>query len=182
MKNSDIIFKKELENYFEENKDTTWQKLSNFTKFVPNHVLMRFITRYEIFKKILNIHGSIIECGVLFGGGLMTWAHLSAMFEPNNYTRKIIGFDTFKGFSSVSNFDKFSIPEFEQVNGIPKNADIDLKKCIDVFNANQIELVKGDIVKTAPKYLEDNPHTIVSLLYLDMDIYKPTKAALENFL
>ncbi|MGA1868163.1 MAG: hypothetical protein ACMUJM_06405 [bacterium] len=31
--------------------------------------LRKFICRYEIFKKNLHIHGSIIECGVLYGGG-----------------------------------------------------------------------------------------------------------------
>jgi len=182
MKKSDDNFKKELEDYFDKNTDTTWEKLSNFTKFVPNHALIRFITKYEIFKKILNVHGSIAECGGLFGGGIMSWAHLSAMLEPSNYTRKIIGFDTFKGFSSISNQDKFSISEFEHTDGIPKDALTDLKKCKELFDAKQIELVKGNVVNSVPKYLKDNPHTIVSLLYLDMDIYKPTKVALKNFL
>ena len=27
-----------------------------------------------------------------------------------------------------------------------------------------------------------NPHTIVSLLYLDFDVYEPTRIALENFI
>ena len=42
--------------------------------------------------------------------------------------------------------------------------------------------MKGDICKTAELYLEDNPQLVISLLYLDMDIYKPTKAAIETFL
>jgi hypothetical protein len=42
--------------------------------------------------------------------------------------------------------------------------------------------VKGDIIKTAPEYLKNNPHLVVSLLYLDLDIYSPTKVALETFL
>lgn len=32
-----------------------------------------------------------------------------------------------------------------------------------------------------PKYLIDNPHTIVSLLHLDFDIYAPTKVAIDVF-
>lgn len=49
----------------------------------------------------LNIKGSIIECGVHQAGGVFTWAKLSSIYEPYNYHRKIIGFDTFKGFPSV---------------------------------------------------------------------------------
>ena len=48
-----------------------------------------------MFKEILNVHG-IVECGVLYGNGTMTFAHLSSILEPVNFTRKIIGFDTFE--------------------------------------------------------------------------------------
>ena len=44
-----------------------------------------------------------------------------------------------------------------------------------------MELVKGDATKTIPKYIKDNPHLVISLLYLDFDLYRPTKIALENF-
>jgi hypothetical protein len=30
-----------------------------------------------------------------------------------------------------------------------------------------------------PKYIEDNPHLIISLLHIDVDTYLPTKIALE---
>jgi hypothetical protein len=43
----------------------------------------------------------------------------------------------------------------------------------------KIELVKGDLVETLPQYLKNNPHLVVSLLYLDLDLYEPTKIALE---
>ena len=43
-------------------------------------------------KQVLDVNGSIVECGVLHGGGLLTFAKLSAIFEPVNHTRRIIGF------------------------------------------------------------------------------------------
>jgi len=46
----------------------------------------------------------------------------------------------------------------------------------------KVAVVKGDFSQTAPQYLEDHPHLVVSLLYLDFDIYAPTKTALELFL
>lgn len=42
-------------------------------------------------------------------------------------------------------------------------------------------MVKGDIKETVPHYLEENPHTVVSLLYLDAVVYEPTLVALQNF-
>ena len=67
--------------------------------------ISKFITHYEIFKKILDVPGDIIECGVFFGGGLMTSAHLSSIFEPINFERRIIGFDTFTGLTELGEFD-----------------------------------------------------------------------------
>ena len=48
------------------------------------------------------------------------------------------------------------------------------------INCNeQIKLIKGDVKYTIPKYLEENQGLIISLLYLDLDLYEPTKFALE---
>jgi hypothetical protein len=41
------------------------------------------------------------------------------------------------------------------------------------------ELVKGNVVETLPKYLEDHPETIIALAYFDLDLYEPTKKCLE---
>lgn len=64
----------------------------------------------------------------------------------------------------------------------------EIEQAINVYNMNRpishipkIELVKGDLTKTAPKYLKENPHLVVSLLYLDVDLYEPTKIALQTF-
>ena len=46
----------------------------------------------------------------------------------------------------------------------------------------EIELIKGDATQTIPEYVAKNPHLIISLLYLDFDIYEPTKTALEYLL
>ena len=35
---------------------------------------------------------------------------------------------------------------------------------------------------TAPGYLKNNPHLVVALLYLDLDLYEPTKVAMQTFL
>jgi len=44
-------------------------KLDNFEKYVRRQPLARFLARYELFKKIIPVKGSIVECGVHLGGG-----------------------------------------------------------------------------------------------------------------
>lgn len=183
-------FFKQLEQYFLDSDDTIIDRLANFPKYVTRQSLTNFLAKYEIYKKIKNVNGSIVECGVLFGGGLMSFAHFSSIIEPVNYTRKIIGFDTFSGFPAISKADATRTPNSQmKKGGYNINAFNDLKKCVELFDSNRfinhipkIELVKGDVRKTIPKYIKDNPHLIVSLLYLDLDLYEPTRAALRNFI
>ena len=50
----------------------------------------------KLFEKILDVQGSIVECGVYKADSLMTYFHLSNIYEPFSFTRKVIGFDTFE--------------------------------------------------------------------------------------
>jgi hypothetical protein len=97
-----------LERYFESSPGSSVDKLNNFPKYVPRQSLTRFLAKYEIFKQVLNVQGSIVECGVFMGGGLMTWALLSSILEPVNYQRQIVGFDTYAGIPSLSPKDRTS--------------------------------------------------------------------------
>ena len=163
--------------------------MQNFPKYVPRQYLSYFLMKYEIFKKVLGVHGSIVECGVFQGGGLFTWAQLSAIFEPVDHQRRIIGFDTFEGFPSIGAQDEGRPTDHRIKGGMATYAESEIRETIDVFDANRsiahipkVELVVGDATETIPRFLEENPHTVVSLLVLDMDIYEPTLAALRAFL
>ncbi|MFZ4712631.1 MAG: TylF/MycF/NovP-related O-methyltransferase [Bacteriovoracaceae bacterium] len=171
---------------FDESGCPTDKKLQNFSKYVRRQSIARFLTQYEIFKTVLNVKGSIIECGVHHGGGVMAWSKFSSILEPYNYHRKIIGFDTFSGFPSVHDLDK-SRPEIKKgLFGEDYDVFTELQACIGEYDENRflnnvkkIELVKGDANITIPQYVEKNKHLLVSLLYLDFDIYEPTVTALK---
>jgi len=164
-------------------------KLETFPRFATKRSLARFIAKQMLFEKILTINGIIIECGVFNGAGLFTWAQLSNIFEPTNYNRKIVGFDTFEGFPGV-NTEADNTGVLVSREGDLKGsglAEFDLS--IDKYNherhlshIDMIKLIQGDFLKTAAGFLANNSHVIVSLLYLDFDLYEPTKMALELFL
>ena len=174
--------------WFEKNTGSWENKMENFPKYVRRQNLTRFMVLYEIFKQILDVKGSVIECGVNQGYGLMTWTKLSAIMEPANLTRRIYGFDTFEGFPDISEKDKSSASNhvkpgdlyadtFEEINGLVEIHD----STRFLGHLSKVELIKGDATITIPKFLEDHPHLLVSLLFLDFDLYEPTKAALDNF-
>lgn len=185
---AEVEYRQALESYFATSIGSGVEKLQNFPKYVPVQDLRRFLNRYEIFQRILCCHGSIFECGVLLGGGLMTWAAFSEIFEPMNHLRNIVGFDTFAGFTSLSNEDRTMTAAQGKVGGLAVDAYEDITKAIELHDRNRalkhitkVRLVRGDIRQTAAKYLEDNPHTVISLLWLDFDTYEPTVEALTRF-
>lgn len=186
---NEIQFRVSLEDYFSNSIGSNVEKLQNFTKYVPTQDLRKFLCRYELFRKVLHVHGSIVECGVLYGGGLMAWAQLSEIFEPLNHLRNIIGFDTFTGFVSVSEMDNTGTAFQGKNGGLAIDTYDDLLKSITLYNKNRflnhiekVKLVKGDVAESLPKFLEANPHLVVSLLYLDFDIYEPTVVALKHLM
>jgi hypothetical protein len=178
---------------FDRSPLSTREKLDGFEKYVRRQQLSRFLAKYELFKLNQDVKGSIIECGVYQGAGVMGWAKLSAMLEPYAFDRRVFGFDTFEGFPDVDAKDLNS----EIDNPRAKTAGLDtgdavyqdILSCVEEHNDNRflnqfdkVELIKGDATKTIPDFLEKNPHLIVSMLFMDFDIYEPTKVALEHFL
>jgi len=167
------------------NKITGEQIAKNPFVYMDRQSVTTALTRIKLFEKILEVQGSIVECGVFQANSLFIYAHLSSILEPYNFNRKIIGFDTFEGFRSISDKDPNGINEKDFAN---TNLD-HLKTWAKIFDENRavshipkIELIKGNAINTIPKYVHDNPHLIISLLYLDFDIYEPTSVALKNFL
>lgn len=176
---------------FEEAPSPVSIRLASFEKYVGRNHLMRFAARYELFRRITGVKGSIVECGVHQGGGVMAWAKLCSTFEPLAFHRRVIGFDTFEGFPEVTERDApapgVDNPEstaggwcagpeiYRELNTLI--ADYDDRRPLSRFP--KIELVRGDALRTIPDYVRRNRHLVVSLLFLDFDLYEPTKIALE---
>jgi hypothetical protein len=176
-----------LANEFGSSRDPIEARLETFPRYARRKTITRFITLYELFKLALPAKGSIVECGVFRGFGLMTWAHLSAVLEPANLTRRIYGFDSFQGFPAISSHDHN--PRKTPSSGELKSDSYDeLQRLIDIYDqdrflghVDKVHLIKGDLIDTVPKFLHEHQHLVVSLLFLDVDLYEPTKVALENF-
>jgi len=179
---------KSIERIFTTCPDSVETKLENFPKYVRRQHLKRFLALYEIFKLALPVKGSVVECGVFKGFGVMSWAKLSAMLEPENLTRRIYGFDTFAGFPSVSDKDANPVAaphdgalfadSYEELQSLIAQYDQDRF----LGHVDKVHLIKGNVVETVPAFLEANPHLVVSLLFLDLDLYEPTQVALRHFL
>lgn len=172
---------------FDSCPDSVEEKLENFPKYVRRQHLKRFLAMYEVFKLALPVKGSVVECGVFKGFGVMSWAKLSAMLEPENLTRRVYAFDTFAGFPNVHENDRTGVADVVE-GGLFADSHAELLALIAEYDrdrflghVDKVHLIKGDVVETIPAFLESHPHLVVSLLFLDMDLYEPTRAALQHF-
>lgn len=159
--------------------------LASAPNLLTNRVSVQsLISRYELYKMIMNVPGDIVECGVYQGNSLLWLAHLSVILEPYSVNRHIIGFDTFEGFRSIDrSIDPedisertFSDTSFELINDSLKALDI----VRPVNGINRFKIIKGDIVDTVPSFVKANPAFTCAMLILDTDLYTPTLTALET--
>ena len=162
------------------------ERLTNSGLFVKRQDLTKQLFFNDLYSKIINVHGVIMEFGVRWGQNLVTLNNLRGIHEPFNYSRKIIGFDTFSGFENVSEKDgtheiikkgAFSVTD-DYDKYLEEILDYHEKEC-PVSHVKKNTLIKGDAVVMLEKYLKDHPETIIAFAYFDFDVYEPTKKCLE---
>lgn len=141
--------------------------------------LFNILSHYEIYKKIINIPGDVIELGVYRGGSIIQFATYRELLE-NAEARKIWGFDVFGTFPEAHNKEdeKFRECWIKETNGEFLTKD-ELEKSFCYKGIYNIELIKGEIGDTIPFFLNQNPNLRIALLHIDTDIYEPAKIALD---
>ncbi|MFC1621574.1 crotonobetainyl-CoA--carnitine CoA-transferase [Candidatus Omnitrophota bacterium] len=160
--------------------------LVNLGLFIKRQDLTRILFMNEIYKKIINVHGIVVEFGVRWGQNLALFESFRGIYEPFNHNRKIVGFDTFEGYPSKhekdGGSDIVSVGAYSTTEGYEEY----LKQVLDyheqespISQIKKYQLVKGDATKEIDKYLKDNPETIIAFAYFDFDIYEPTQKCLK---
>jgi hypothetical protein len=155
--------------------------------FATRQSITDYLVRIELFNRIKAVSGHIVECGVNRGNSFMLFSHLSAIHEPYAINRKIVGFDSFGGFRSISSeHDPAGISE-DDFNAARTFET--LQESIGLYDLNRpiahmarCDVIKGDAVDTIPRYVKDHPEMTIALLYLDFDLYKPTLVGLQHLL
>jgi|TARA_B110000438_G_scaffold225368_1_gene219404 hypothetical protein len=140
--------------------------------------MQKILSKYELFKKIINVPGDICECGVFKGSGIYTWVKFLKLFKPNN-NFKVVGFDFFgKKVKTKSKYklDKKVLKWHE--TGTTTQGEI-IKKCKE-WDFKNLKLYAGDVKKTTKIYADENFGSRIALLYLDVDNYEGTLEILNN--
>jgi hypothetical protein len=160
--------------------------IDQFALYATPASLRRLIHFDRLYQKILELPGAIMVFGVRWGRDLSTLHGLHQIYEPMNHTRRVLGFDTFAGFPSVSGRDGTTEVSETGAYGVTAAYEQHLDEVLAVktrlgsfAHIERCELLKGDAPEELKKYLEKHPETLVALAYFDLDLYEPTKACAE---
>jgi hypothetical protein len=144
--------------------------------------ISKILAQYELFKLTLDIPGAIVECGVFKGASLARLAMFRELLS-NSIAKKIVAFDAFGAFPATQfEADKKVREKFitdageqgidtGQLEAVLKNKGV----------LRNVELIKGDVNVTVPKYMAENPQLKISFLNLDTDVYEPAVTILKHF-
>lgn len=162
------------------------QLMDSLGLFMRSSALTKILFVNEAYQMIVDQPGIIVEFGTWWGQNLVLFENFRAIYEPFNQSRRVIGFDTFKGYPEPTKKDRPS--ETIKIGGykVSENYRDYLADLIDFHEKNNVlaavkkhELVDGDVTKTAPQFFKENDDVVIALAYFDMALYEPTKAALE---
>ena len=181
-----------LEQLFERTSLSTFEMFRAFPVFTPRYTMARFLAHYELFKRIVEVPGAIVDIGVYRGASTFTWAKLCEIFCPTDVRKRVYGFDTFSGFPRLTPEDGATDPTQDvRVGGYAAGPTIEeelvaaraaMNHDRHLAHLERVEFVKGDVAQTAPRFVAERGQGLrLALLNLDADVYEPTRAALEQF-
>ena len=177
----------ELENIVKDSGLSLADVLESFPAFIRRRDLPRVLAHYELFKKIVDLPGSIVELGVYRGSGFFTWANFLETFCPGDRIRKVFGFDDFQGYS------KFAKGKDDEARKYTEELNYYLRSDFDLINSltklhnddnilrgvERCRIINGDICQTVPEFVSSTKGLRLCLLYIDTNLFEPTKIGLE---
>ena len=146
---------------------------------------------YELFRRTKEIPGSVLDFGVYRGGSFLVFHHLLETFFPGERSKKVFGFDNFKGYEQETSI------QLDTDRSVLKQAlrdqmlsDTDfryMQKLLELHEDDSYlpgvprgELVDGDICETLPRFLDENPALRYCYINVDVNLYEPVKCILQH--
>lgn len=162
--------------------------LDLFTVYASRRAFIRQLAHYELFKKTIDLPGHYLDFGVYFGKSFFSWHKFIEVFTPTATHKKVIGFDTFSGFPLLAPEDGQTISTIQkEAGGLSAAIFLDeFSELLKLHNSDAViptergSIVQGDVCKTLPEWLEQNPEARFCLINIDVDIYEPTTVILDG--
>ena len=159
--------------------------------FLRGSLLARFLAIGDLFEKIVDKPGVVIDLGTWRGQTAVLCENFRAIYEPLHFNRRIICFDTFEGYKGFSDHDKATDLHREGTYGVG-GADYGslLSRILQLHercnamghNHGKHKVIAGDVRETLPGFFASEPNEVVALAFFDLNCLEPTEAALRVIL
>ena len=118
--------------------------------------------------------------GASRGASFARFRKLGHLLHPD-HNRKFIGFDVFGRFPGTSyEPDKPYLKEQIESDGEISIPRAEQMRLLDEQGlGDNVELVEGDVCETLPEWLASRQEMSFAIINLDLDLYEPTKVAIE---
>lgn len=146
-------------------------------------VIQKMIMKINFYNQVKDLFGDIFEFGVFKGASIALWLQLIKLNEYNGLT-SVVGFDFFNKDNVLNSLDGENKELMRTVieraeNDTDLSSEVIMKKCNNIL-PNRLKLIPGDASVTSLNFKKKYPGARIKLLYLDMDLDKPTYDTLEN--
>ena len=166
--------------------DQIYQHFNNFIFSNDIKLMGKLLHRFNFFNMTKDLPGDIIEIGVFKGSGIATFTKFIEIFCPHS-NKKVIGFDIFDSDNKDEILNKdgdFDKQKMNLVYSKVVSEELTLKAVESRLNEmnvkNKFQLEKGDVEFILPPFLKNNPGLRVCLIYIDVDLERPTYHSLKN--
>lgn len=145
----------------------------------------KLLHRFKHFLEVQHLPGDIVEVGVFKGSGMSSFLKFIEIFCPNS-NKKVIGFDIFSREESGNILNKDSKLDKDAMNVVYDRVDDSeltleaVRKRLSATKTDKFKLIDGDVEFSMPTFLQENPGFRASLIYIDVDLERPTYHTLAN--
>ena len=155
-----------------------WDAYNAFHYLCDTSRFQKILARAELVRMIAGTPGDIVDAGAYKGTSTIQFAHFLKTYQPNSRS-KVVSFDTFEAvFPRVRPDEKASAAG--HMESYEASAYEHLVEAIDRLGlSDRVEIVRGDITETLPRYVAENPGFRIALLHCDLDVYPPTLSSLQ---
>jgi hypothetical protein len=166
-------------------------EVSKYAGFLYRSHLERHLAIYELYKKTLELPGSVAEFGVYNGSTFYFLSRLIEIFNRPAFERDgassnhLYGFDIFTGITELTDKDE-SLVETPQrkIGGFRQDPelffeDLEWHKASNTTIAGRMHIIRGDVAETFPRFVKGNPGVRFRFVLMDMDLYAPTALVLQ---
>jgi Macrocin-O-methyltransferase (TylF) len=156
--------------------------------FLRGSLLARIFATRELYEQIIDLPGIVVDIGTWRGQTAVLCENFRAIFEPLNFNRRIVCFDTFTGYQGFSDVDKATALHKDGTYSVGESY-VDYLKALLVLheqnnamghNNGKHKVIAGDCRNTIPQFFKDVPGEVVSLAFFDVNAFDPTKAAFQE--